>query len=86
MANWYSLWNLGIFYGKLVYFMANWYILWQFGILGPFRYLVVIWYIFPRFFTKNRALRQFIKLVFELMDGMEKFVLRNVASRHFMPM
>jgi hypothetical protein len=35
--------NVGMFYGHLEYIMALWCILWPFG------YLVVIWYIFPRF-------------------------------------
>jgi hypothetical protein len=44
MAIWYILWQFGIFYGNLVYFMAIWYtyfmaiwyILWQFGIFSSF--------------------------------------------------
>jgi hypothetical protein len=43
MAIWYILWQFGIFYGNLVYFMAIWYILWQFGIF------MAIWYIFSIF-------------------------------------
>jgi hypothetical protein len=57
MAIWYILWQFGIFYGNLVYFMAIWYILWQFGIFyGHLVYFmdiyvnfVVVWYIFSHF-------------------------------------
>jgi hypothetical protein len=34
MANWYILWQTGIFYGELVYFIAIWY-----------AYIMAIWYI-----------------------------------------
>jgi hypothetical protein len=46
MEPWYILWQIGIVYGTLVYFMANWYILWQIGIFyGNLVYFMAIWYI-----------------------------------------
>jgi hypothetical protein len=32
MATWCILWQFGVFYGNLVYFMEIWCILWQFGV------------------------------------------------------
>jgi hypothetical protein len=33
MAIWYILWQFGVLYGHLAYFMAIWHILWQFRML-----------------------------------------------------
>jgi hypothetical protein len=42
--------DVGIFYGRLVYFAAIWFILWPFGIFcGHSVYFIVIWYTFPYF-------------------------------------
>jgi hypothetical protein len=49
---WCILWQFGIFYTYLVYFVVIWYILWSFGIFcgqfgifcGHLVYFVVIWY------------------------------------------
>jgi hypothetical protein len=41
------LWQFGLFYGSLVYFMAVWYILWQFGIFYcSLVYFIAVWVYF----------------------------------------
>jgi hypothetical protein len=47
--------NVGIFYGRLVYFIADWYILWSFGILYySLVYFAVIWYIFNVLVSRSK--------------------------------
>jgi hypothetical protein len=44
MADWFILWKIGLFYGRLVYFMEDWFI-WMYYLF----IFTAIWYIFSCF-------------------------------------